>query len=321
MNLVEYFIKLSFIQKILQDKNNGKMSNGYLFYSLDSQTNKIAIDSLAMGLLCKNNGCFFCEDCVKVKNNSHPDVSYYPKDKSFSVADAKDIIEQAYKKPMISNIKIIMINDIDNSSIEAQNKLLKIIEEPPQNVIFLLSSANMDKVLPTIKSRVIKIEISPFTEKQIKTIFEDYKNKNNFDLAVLKGDGYIGKTLSILNNDNYINLYNFCKNVVCNLKKSSDVINFLSFKLDKENFLDILKTLSSMYRDLLIYCSNNTNLISDVSLIDNFEQIKNEFSQNSIIAILGLIDEANQRQNSNVSINLLFERLLVNILEVKYTCK
>ncbi len=321
MNLVEYFIKLPFIQKILQDKNNGKMSSGYLFYSLDSQTNKIAIDSLAMALLCKNNGCFFCEDCVKVKNNSHPDVSYYPKDKSFSVADAKDIIEQAYKKPMISNIKIIVINDIDNSSIEAQNKLLKIIEEPPQNVIFLLSSANMDKVLPTIKSRVIKIEISPFTEKQIKTIFEDYKNKNNFDLAVLKGDGYIGKTLSILNNDNYINLYNFCKNVVCNLKKSSDVINFLSFKLDKENFLDILKTLSSMYRDLLIYCSNNTNLISDVSLIDNFEQIKNEFSQNSIIAILGLIDEANQRQNSNVSINLLFEKLLVNILEVKYTCK
>ncbi len=321
MNLIKYFIKLPFIQKILQDKTSGKLSSGYLFYSLDSQTNKIAVDALAMGLLCKNNGCFVCEDCVKVENNSHPDVLYYPKDKSFSVTDAKDIIDQAYKKPMLSSIKIIVINDIDNSSVEAQNKLLKIIEEPPQNVIFLVSSANIDKVLPTIKSRLIKIEISSFTKEQIKIIFEDYKNKNNFELAVLKGDGYIGRTFNILNNDDYINLYNFCKNIVCNLKKSSDVINFLSSKLDKDKFNDILKILSSMYRDLLVFYCGKENLLSDERLVKEFSVIKDEFSEKSIIAILHLLDETNERQYSNVSINLLFETLLVNILEVKYTCK
>ena len=321
MNLVKYFINLPFIQKILQDKSNGTISSGYLFYSLDSQTNRIAINALAMGLLCKNNGCFVCEDCVKVKNNSHPDVLYYPKDKNFSVLDAKDIVEQAYKKPMLNSIKIIVINDIDISSIESQNKLLKIIEEPPKNVVFLVSTANLDKVLPTIKSRLIKIEINSFNKKQIKELFIEYKQNSNFDLAILKGEGYIGKTLDILNNDNYINLYNFCKNIVCNLKKSSDVINYLSFKLDKENFNDVLKTLSSMYRDLLVFYCNSQNLVSDNSLIKSFEEIKEEFSQNSLIAILSLIDETNQRQSSNVSINLLFERLLVNILEVKYQCK
>lgn len=321
MNICEHFIKLPFIQKILQEKKNGKLSNGYLFYSLDAQTNSFAINALATGLICKNNGCFICEDCVKMKNISHPDVLFYPKEKSFSVFDAKDIIEQAYKKPILSDIKIIVINDIDNSSIEAQNKLLKIIEEPPQDVIFLISSANFDKVLPTIKSRLIKIEICSFNKEEIKEILEKYKNNKNFDLAIIKGDGYIGKTLKILNNNDYNGTFEFCKNIVFNLKKSSDVINFLSYKLDKDKFNEILEILSSMYRDLLVYNFGKENLLNDISLIKDYIAVKNEFSKTALVEILNLLNEANERQYFNVSVNLLFETLLINILEVKYTCR
>lgn len=321
MELIKYFLKLPFITKLLQDQQQNKLSSGYLFHSLDASTNAFAVTALAMTLLCKKSGCFSCENCIKILKNSHPDVLCYPKEKAFSVFDAKDIIEQAYKKPMIANFKIIIINGIDNSSIEAQNKLLKIIEEPPKNVFFLITTSNLDKVLQTIKSRLLKIKVPCFSLDEIKEIFDSFRNNENYSLAITYGQGYVGKTLEILKNENYLAIYEFCKEIVIHLKQSSQIINFLNEKIDKDKFIIILTILSSFYRDLLMLLCNQDYLVVDKDLIKDFAEIKKEFSINSVIKIINLINQINEKRFSNVSLNLLFETMLVKILEVKFRCK
>lgn len=321
MDLIEQFITNNHIKKILQDKTNHKALSGYLFYSVDSETNRQFIKALAMGILCENNGCLNCPNCIKVKEGTHPDFIEFPKAKSFSVQDAKEIIEQANIKPMVCDAKVIVIHNIDNSSQEAQNKLLKTLEEPPKNVYFLVSATSLSNVLPTIKSRLVKTELGQFTKLQIEDIFKEHKTNPSYNLALMNGNGYIGKTLSILQNSKYLELYNLCKSIVCDLKNSSNVINFLPQKLEKQDFAIILENLSAMYRDILMLKQNQEKLVQNTLIFDNLNKIKEEFSTKALILILKKIDNANRKQFANVSVNLILQALLVNILEVKFLCK
>ena len=321
MNLFRYFLDDKQINQIIQDKTNHLASSGYLFYSSDKETNSQYLKTLALGLLCENSGCLKCANCLKVQENSHPDFLEFPKGKSLNVQDAKDIVLEASKKPMLCDCKIIVINNIDNSSDEAQNKLLKTIEEPPKNVYFLVSASSLNNVLPTIKSRLVKIEINPFLKEKIEQIFDDYKTNPNYDLAIQKGEGYIGRTLNILQNDRFLELYNLSKSIVCELKSSSEVIKYIPQKIDRECFGNILENLSSMYRDLLMLNCNQEALIDNEILKSSLNAIKSEFSINALLKIIKKIDQANQKQFANVSLGLILQTLLVNILEVKFLCK
>ena len=319
MDFSNVLISKPYIQNIIQDKQKNNLSSGYLFYSLDMQTNVEVLKTLAYALLCNNNGCMCCPDCLKIKENTHPDL--YPQGNMFSVIDAKDIIEQANKKPMLCDIKIIIINNIDISSEQAQNKLLKTLEEPPKNVIFLVSASNIDKVLPTIKSRLIKIEISPFTIQEITQLTSSYNTLDVYEIAIQNGDGYIGKTIQILNDQNYLNCYNLCKQIVTQLKSSAEILNYLSVKLEKQYFKNMLEILQSMYRDLIILKTNKQELVKNKGILKSLKDIECEFSLPALVNIISLINEANNKQNSNVNINLILESLLTQILEVKFLCK
>ena len=320
MNLMNIFLEEENIVNILHDKKNGNVSCGYLFYSPDNVTNSYVLKCLARALLCENNGCGVCPNCLKVQEGVHPDVLEFPKDKNLAVNDVKEIIEQANVKPMICDKKIIVINDISFSSEEAQNKLLKTLEEPPKNVYFLISTTNLDKVLPTIKSRLIKQEIKPFAKEQVKEFLKDEQNEN-FDLALSLGGGFIGKTLDILSNNDFITQYELALNVVCNLQTSGDVIKFVPQKIDKNQFVLLLENLSSMYRDILIIKQKQNNLVKNTQVFSKLNQIENGFSTKALIEIIKCIDNANLKQNSNVSLSLILETLFTKILEVKFLCK
>ena len=109
----------------------------------------------------------------KILNDIHPDVLSFPKNKSFVVDDAKSIIEELNVIPMLSNIKIFIINNFNKATVQAQNKLLKSIEEPPKNVIFLINATSLESILPTIQSRTQKFELLPLNTNVLKEYFNN----------------------------------------------------------------------------------------------------------------------------------------------------
>lgn len=318
---LDIFLKTNLISKLLEDKKKGLLSEGYLFYGADKETNKLFLKSIALTLLCENNHCLKCPDCIKIIDDTHPDVIYFPKGNSFAVSDSKLIIEEATKKPMIADKKIIVINDIDNSSEEAQNKLLKVLEEPPKNVYFIASCTKEDNVLPTIKSRMIKQYIKPFSIKEIKQYFQQYENQTNFEFSVDKGSGLIGLTQKFLTDDEYLNSYNLSLDIICNLKNSAYVLDYVPPKMDRQKFVYCLENLLSFFRDILYINNNLADSVKNIGVVDRLKQVAKEYSNMSIVAIMQKIIDAKIKEESNVSISLIFELLLVSILEDKYLWK
>lgn len=321
MEFIDCYFNSQCYKSILEDIRSASYVSGYLFYSLDSESNWQFIHNVARLFLCENNGCKVCPNCIKVQEGTHPDIVEFPKGQSLSVDDAKQVIAESIKKPMICGTKIIIINDIDNSSEEAQNKLLKTLEEPPKNVIFLVSTTNLDKVLPTIKSRLVKKQVESLSKTEIENIFHSMRLNDHYTLALEQGCGYIGKTRNILSNNNFLKIYTLCKNIVCELKNTSNIIDYMPQKMDKQTFNLMLENLSNMYRDILIIKLNEKTLITNINLLTYLEQVKDEYSIQALKKILYNIDDANKKQFSNVSLSLILQTLLIKNLEVKFLCK
>ncbi|MBQ7885086.1 MAG: hypothetical protein IJ318_03225 [Clostridia bacterium] len=314
--------KLKVYNDIKQYALTGKLAQAYLFLSPDKFTNAELLLALSKLLLCKNgSACGVCEHCAKINAGTHPDVLVFPKDKNFVVDDASKIYDTVQVKPMLSNKKIYIINGIDNATEQAQNKLLKIIEEPPQNVIFLISANTEEKVLSTILSRVFKHHVEKFDEDVLKMTLNGVE-KQTANIAISFGDGYLGKTLELASNANFIEYYKNMKNLICNLKKSEQIPYFSGyFSKDKTCFEESLKILNDFFRDVLMIKIDQQQEVKNKDLQFEFLNLSAEYSIQALTKIIENLTQIKKKLDSNVNLTVLADNLLFDILEVKFLCK
>lgn len=288
-------------QTIKYSIENNILPNALIIFSPDSETNKQFVKEVALSFFCKtHNLCKQCEGCIKTEKETNPDLLIYPRDNSFQVADATEIVENIVLAPMIFENKIYIINDIDNSTIAAQNKILKVLEEPPSSVKFILTATNESKVLQTIKSRCSQITLPALNKIDIKNFISFSCSDEEFDMAYTFGEGYLGKTLFALKNKNFTNLNQFTNSIINELKSSKQIIEFSSkMSKVKEDFKIILDLLQIKFSKLLN--SNNK-----------------EYSNLCIVEILKEILKVQQEIESNVNQNIQADNLLMKMLELKY---
>jgi len=301
---------------------NNKLGQAYLFLCEDNLTNNLLSLCCSKVILCGNhNACESCQNCLLFNANTHPDLLIYPKEKHFVVEDAVDVYNKVQVKPLYSKNKIFLINDIDLSTVQAQNKMLKIIEEPPENVIFILTATNEDKVLQTIKSRCQILRVDKFKKELILTILEN-ENIENLEVAVALGDGYIGKSLEILNNEEFLKNYQNMLYFIKNFKKSDQIPAFYNlFSKDKDGFLENLKILNDFYRDSLICGLGSSDLVKNQNILSDINEVSTDYSVSALNQILKIINNNKKMLDSNVLPNLLLDNFLMDILEVKFLCK
>ena len=122
---------------------------------------------LAEAFVCEGDAkpCGKCSHCIKAQNGNHPDViTADPSaqgEKMFKIALVREIKDDAYIIPNEARSKVYILRSADKMNIQAQNALLKLIEEPPEYAIIFLLTSNIDKNLPTIISRCIVLNIKP----------------------------------------------------------------------------------------------------------------------------------------------------------------
>ena len=297
---------------------SGKIGGAYLFCCPDKLTANVFLVEVAKMLETLNatdRGTI-----AKIDAGSHPDVLVYPKGKSFMVDDASDIYDKVQVKPMLAVFKVFIINEIDNSTEQAQNKMLKIIEEPPKNVVFLISCISPENILKTIKSRTQIINIGRMDKSLIALAIDC--EKQMADMALAQGDGYLGKTLDIINNKEYIEAYNNCLNIITNLKKSDQITSFSGlFSKNKDIFLNYINILNDFMRDILMIKLEQNKLVKNIGAINEISSLASEYSIIALLKILNEFIEVNKMLNSNVNLVSLAENMLLTILEVKFLCK
>ena len=156
MNLTETIKEQEFFQNLIEKKKTNTLSNSILFFCEDKYTAQSVLILTALLLQYPTFDMFNekSAEYIKIEKGVDLDVKVHPKNaEKLLVADSNEIVSEAYVKPVNMPNKIFVINNFDVSTEEAQNKLLKILEEPPKNVYFLISAMSEEKVLPTIKSR------------------------------------------------------------------------------------------------------------------------------------------------------------------------
>lgn len=301
-----------FAKKIVE---NG-LKQAYLFSSDDSSKNYAFCKILSMFSMCKNkNMCLNCDVCKKILNDNSVDLLVYPKSNAIVVDDIKEIVENAYVLPLENEFKIFILNDFDLANSASQNKFLKTLEEPPQNVIFLLNTTKSDMILNTIKSRCEKIILPKFSTDE----FIELLKQNNVEIkcsVVENSDNEFGNYISLLNSD-FEQMLNFCIDMLENMKSSSEILNYSSKILKFKDLEYFFKAMLSVLMDInvaKIDAKNITNKSKEIEICRLCEM----FSKKSVDEILKNLINANKELSFNTNVNLVVDCILIDILEEKH---
>ncbi len=145
-----------------------RITHAYLFTGPAGSNKLQAAYALAQALVCpkgpagpRGSACGACEGCSRAKRRVHPDVHYYAPEgaSSYLIEQIRDIVSDVFLAPIQSDRKIYILDRADLMSVSAANAFLKTLEEPPDNVVFILLGRTRESVLPTISSRC---QIVPF---------------------------------------------------------------------------------------------------------------------------------------------------------------
>lgn len=314
--------RLGLFKNLVAEYRAGVFFHANLFYSPDKLTNEIFCKQVAKMLVCEcgENGCEHCGSCLKIEKGTNPDVMFFGGTK-FAVSDVEKIVEDQTLKPMISPCKVYVINKIDNGTIQAQNKLLKVLEEPNPNVFFIINATNLDSVLPTVKSRCKIMTIEPFDFGQVKEIFENEKTQIS-EILYSQSGGYVGKLIELVTGGDFAESLNLARGIVFDMKNSKQVLGYSSMlSSSKATFLTKLSLIQELYRDVMLSLLGQNGLQQSKEYADKIEQVKGEFTPEALIEIIDKIDLCKKQFDANVNVGMIADGLLMKILEVKYLCK
>ena len=161
--MLKSLVNTNCFKKLNSEAKN--LSHAYLFYSQDKLLNNDIAELFSIKFFCENNQpCFNCEACKRNLLYKNPDMIIIDKD-SVNVEDVSKILDSSNYKPMIYSHKVVIIKNAENVNEIAQNKLLKILEEPVNSLVFIFTTTNEDKLLTTVRSRLKKVYLS-FTDVQ-----------------------------------------------------------------------------------------------------------------------------------------------------------
>ena len=134
---------------------SGRASHAYLFVGAPGSGKLDAAWALAQALICERGGCGACDACVRVARHTHPDVHYLAPESAtgYLIGQTRDLIDEVALSPIRAARKVYIIDRAEQLRANSANALLKTLEEPPDDVTFILLGTSSDTILPTIVSR------------------------------------------------------------------------------------------------------------------------------------------------------------------------
>jgi len=294
-------------------KLEANQTHAYMFYSLDKELNNSVALTFAKNQICENNSaCGLCSKCLQFDNLSYPDFYLFDLNQ-FKVEDANILVSKLDTTPISGDKKVFVILNAETINETAQNKLLKSFEEPNSSTLFILTSSKLDKILPTILSRMKKIFV-PSLSLEDKKLLSSEIMKENLDYEKFVNSNLNLSELALLTKDaDYIKITESLKDIFKNLKSSQDVpkCTTKTTGLKKDLFFSTLE-------NLFLDCLKGRADRFDKELL---ELVRENFNKKTLMNCLPFIEEAYKKHMSNVNFTYIVDNLLFDILKEKFLCK
>ena len=315
------------IRHLKNAMQTGKVSHSYIFTGGAGSGKKLLATTFAMTLQCEAGGtepCQKCESCKKAIGKNHPDIIMVNHEKPGTIT-IDEILEQVIHdvavKPYYSPHKIYIIPDADLMTPQAQNALLKTIEEPPEYAVIMLLTQNVDALLPTIQSRCVRLDLKVVDDSLVKKYLMEHLHVPDYqaEIDASFAQGSIGRAREAATSEEFSNM---TQNALKLLKYANkmevyelaDEIKKLSE--EKHNINDYLDIFQFWFRDVLMFKA--TREIDNLVFKQEINFIKDQASQRSyenLEKILDAIAKTKVRLRANVNFELALELLFLTIRE------
>lgn len=305
----------------------GNVGHAYIISGDAGSGKKALAYAFADTLECEAGGtepCGNCQSCLQISTGNYPDIITVTHEKAnlISVDEIRDqLINTIDIKPYKGKYKIYIIPDAELLNAQAQNAMLKTIEEPPAYAVILLLTTNLDKLLDTVKSRCLKLQTKPIRERDVLSYLTNVmgltKEKAYFCLDFAQGN--LGKAIKLAGNDEYAEIVNSVVNVLTHIGDmdvetlGKAVKDIEQFKMSMNDYMDLMMM---WYRDAMML--KITGNVDKILFKNEFSTLKKQAETLTFKSIEDKIDaiaKAEQRLLANANFEVTMELLLLTLKE------
>ena len=299
------------IQGFFRRVDKGTLSHAHLIIGPNGIGKSILARVFALKILNKDKDI----DYVDI-------INYRPSKASMGVDEVREIIEEVSKRPYEGDKKVIIIHEGSKLTVQAQNALLKTIEEPPQGVYIILLAESLETLLDTIKSRCQVYKLTPLNNRQMEMYINTLGRYSEEEIraSLAYGEGIPGKAERLLNDSNLSEL----REVIMNLLKDinyakEDLVLIYENKLEnyKTEKDEVLNLMASFIRDIIVAKElEDKNKIINIDKYNDIVEVANSLSYKKLNSMLEYIKEGRVNLMNNGNYSLVISVILMGFLEV-----
>ena len=313
----------SLLASLRQIAKKGQVSHSYILNGPEGTGKRLIADWFARLLQCtgEDRPCGRCLSCLQAVSGSHPDIIHVEHEKPnlIGVDDVRTGINQTMPvRPYSGRYKIYIVDEAERMNVQAQNALLKTIEEPPEYGVIFLLTTNAAAFLPTILSRCVRLDVKPLREDQVAGILKDrgLSEADAYRIARLSG-GSAGQAISMSESETFRGMSELTFDILRKLDRMSmkDILEFLSeISRYKDETQNMLALVDLWFRDLLIIkAGGDPALLLFREERETLSRIAARLRGSGILKVFDMVRETGDRLNANVNYELSIELLLLSM--------
>lgn len=271
------------LMTLIDTVRKGTNANTYIFEGVAGLGKHESARLFAKALVCNekhNAPCETCSACREAQATSHPDILFITPEKdkaTIGVEPVRDAITEALIKPFYNRHKVFIIDDGDILTPQAQNALLKIIEEPPEYAIFIIVCTNSEILLETVRSRAVTVTFSPLPDSVVREYIENkYPDEPRVEFLVKYCAGIPKSADLIISDNDFDTMREEVLNLIPRLLSKNkayayDIAEYIENNKDRAS--EIYDMILLYLRDAVIYAMGkndnviNTDKLEKISLL------------------------------------------------------
>ena len=282
------------IKESLQESiKQNKVSHSYLFVGKSGIGKKMIAKEFAKAILClgDNKYCDNCKSCLEFDGQNNPDFFIVePDGNTIKIDQIRNMQKGVQEKPIISRSKVYIIDNADFMTKEAQNALLKTLEEPPEFVTIILIGENENEFLATIKSRCMIIHFNSISDSEMEKYLQENYNMNVTSNMLDVFQGSIGKAIELKDKqEEYLIIEQAIENI------------------EKEDLIDLIKKLDILY--------TSKDEIFDMLDYINIILLKKSKENVKYTDCIKIVENTKRRIDQNANYDMSIDNMLFNIWE------